>query len=109
MAKLLLATICLPMLGAGLMWALAPLGLQVAVVEAVERQAANYALPKATDRKWRKVRLVDLEELETEVGEMERRYASMQQELNSLGQQCIRRRGALDELRSLAAPEEADL
>ena len=31
----------------------------------VERQAADYALPKATGQKWRQVRMVDLEELET--------------------------------------------
>ena len=33
----------------------------------VERQAADHALPKATGRTWSKVRLVDLEELETGV------------------------------------------
>jgi len=32
----------------------------------VERQAADFALPAATGRKWSKVRLVDLEELEIE-------------------------------------------
>jgi len=31
----------------------------------VERQAVDYALPKATGKQWSKVRIVDLEELET--------------------------------------------
>jgi len=37
----------------------------------VERQAANFALPAGSEKKWRKARLVDLEELETEVLELD--------------------------------------
>jgi hypothetical protein len=40
------------------------------------------------------------------VADLERRYTAMQQELNALGQHCIRKQGALEELRTMAAPEK---